>query len=103
MYLQLGMTGINIPSPAMQNPVNGYNLGYNINQSNFKGDFHLLFKQEQYLKLWLSAPYIINCTQANFEPYNNQSLVVPDVVPAEQALENALYTLGDKYDITSMI
>lgn len=80
------------------NPVNGYNLNYNINQSNFKGDFTYYLNRNNTLNFGLSSIYY-KLHSGDFEPYNNQSLIVPDVVPAEQALESALY-LGDKYDIT---
>ena len=81
-----------------ENPVNGYNLNYNINQSNFKADFTYYLNQKNTLDFGLSSIYY-KLNPGNFEPYNNQSLIAPDVVPAEQALESALY-LGDKYDIT---
>jgi len=81
------------------NPINGYNLNYNINQSNFKTDFTYYLNRKNTVTFGLSSIYY-KLNPGNFEPYNTQSLVVPDVVPAEQALESALY-LGDKYDITS--
>ncbi|MHB8206320.1 TonB-dependent receptor [Mucilaginibacter sp.] len=81
-----------------ENPVNGYNLSYNINQSNFKTDFTYYLNRKNTLDFGLSSIYY-KLNPGNFEPYNNQSLVVPDIVPTEQALESALY-LGDKYDIT---
>ena len=80
------------------NPVNGYNLNYNINQSNFKADFTYYLNRNNTLDFGVSSIYY-KLHSGNFEPYNNQSLVVPDVVPAEQALESALY-FGDKYDVT---
>jgi hypothetical protein len=80
------------------NPINGYNLNYNINQSNIKADFTYYINRNNTINFGLSSIYY-KLHSGNFEPYNNQSLVAPDVVPAEQALESALY-LGDKYDVT---
>jgi len=79
-------------------PINGYNLNYNINQSNLKADFTYYLNRKNTVNFGFSSIYY-KLNEGNFEPYNNQSLVAPDVVPAEQALESALY-LGDKYDIT---
>ncbi|MDB5158645.1 MAG: TonB-dependent receptor, partial [Mucilaginibacter sp.] len=79
-------------------PVNGYNLNYNINQSNFKADFTYYLNRKNTVNFGLSSTYY-KLHSGNFEPYNDQSLIAPDVVPAEQALESALY-IGDKYDLT---
>lgn len=81
-----------------QNPVNGYTLNYNINQSNLKYDFTYYLNRKNTIDFGLSSIYY-KLHSGNEQPYNDNSLVVPDVVPAEQALESALY-LGDKYDIT---
>ena len=81
-----------------ENPVNGYNLNYNINQSNFKADFTYYINRKNTISFGLSSIYY-KFHEGDFEPYNNQSLIAPEVIPAEQALESALY-LGDKYDIT---
>ena len=81
-----------------QNPINGYKLNYNINQSNLKYDFTYYVTRKNTIDFGLSSIYY-KLHSGDEQPYNNNSLVVPDVVPAEQALESALY-LGDKYDIT---
>jgi len=79
-------------------PINGYNLNYNINQSNLKADFTYYLNRKNTVDFGFSSIYY-KLNPGNFEPYNNASLIVPDVVPAEQALESALY-FGDKYDVT---
>jgi len=83
------------------NPVNGYTLNYNINQSNFKYDFTYYLNSKNTLDFGLSSIYY-KLNPGAEEPFNNNSLVAPDVVPAEQALESAIY-LGDKYDLTSKL
>lgn len=80
------------------NPVNGYDLNYNINQSNFKADFTYYVNPKNTIDFGVSSIYY-KLHSGDLEPYNNKSLVAPDVVPAEQALESALY-FGDKYDFT---
>jgi len=80
------------------NPVNGYDLNYNINQSNLKVDFTYYVNPKNTIDFGLSSIYY-KLHSGDLEPYNNKSLIAPDVVPAEQALESALY-FGDKYDLT---
>jgi outer membrane receptor protein involved in Fe transport len=79
-------------------PINGYTLNYNVNQSNFKTDFTYYLNPKNTITFGVSSIYY-KLHSGDFEPYNNTSLVAPDVVPAEQALESALY-LGDKYNVT---
>jgi hypothetical protein len=80
------------------NPVDGYKLNYNINQSNFKTDFTYYVTRKNTIDFGVSSIYY-KLHSGNEEPYNDKSLITPDVVPAEQALESAVY-FGDKYDIT---
>ena len=80
------------------NVVNGYKLNYNINQSSIKADFTYYTNPKNTIDFGFSSIYY-KLHSGNFEPYNDRSLVAPDVVPAEQALESALY-FGDKYDFT---
>jgi len=81
------------------NPVNGYDLAFNVNQTNFKADFTYYVSNNHTISFGLnSVLYKIN--PGTFEPDGSQSLVLPQVVSPEQALESALY-LGDKYDVTA--
>jgi len=80
------------------NIVNGYKLNYNINQSSIKADFTYYTNPKNTIDFGFSSIYY-KLHSGNFEPYNDKSLEAPDVVPAEQALESALY-FGDKYDFT---
>jgi len=81
------------------NPVNGYDLGFNITQSNFKADFTYYLSNKHTINFGLSSIYY-NVNPGTFEPDGAQSLVLPQVVAPEQALESALY-LGDKYDVST--
>ena len=79
-------------------PVNGYNLDYNINQSNLKYDFTYYINRKNTISFGLSSIYY-KLNPGDFQPFNTKSLVAPQIVPAQQALESGLY-VGDKYDIT---
>jgi hypothetical protein len=83
------------------NPVNGYDLDFKINQSNAKLDYTYYVNPKNTIDFGVSSIYY-QLHPGTFEPDGAQSLVVPQVVPAEQALESAIY-LGDKYDITSKL
>ncbi len=83
---------------SSQNPVNAYKLGFDINQSNVKADFTYYANPKNTIDFGLSS-ILYKLNPGNFEPNGSKSLVTPNVVPAERALESALY-LGDKYDIT---
>ncbi|HEY8930169.1 MAG TPA: carboxypeptidase-like regulatory domain-containing protein [Mucilaginibacter sp.] len=81
------------------NPVNAYDLGFNINQSNFKADFTYYLNNKHTLNFGLSS-ILYKVNPGTFEPNGPKSLIAPDVIDPEKGLENALY-LGDKYDVTS--
>jgi hypothetical protein len=86
----------NVSSTA--NPVNAYKLNFAIKQTNFKADFNYYLNPKNTVNFGLSSIYY-NLNPGDNEPNGASSLVLPDKVPAEQALESALY-LGDKYDVT---
>jgi hypothetical protein len=86
----------NVSSTA--NPVDGYKLNFAVNQTNFKADFTYYLNSKNTIDFGLSSIYY-KLNPGDFEPNGIKSLVVPDAVPLEQALESALY-IGDKYDIT---
>ncbi len=80
------------------NPVTAYKLNFEVKQYDFKADFNYYLNPKNTINFGLSSiNYHLN--PGDNEPNGARSLVLPDVVPAEQALESALY-LGDKYDIT---
>lgn len=80
------------------NPVNAYDLGFSINQSNFKSDFTYYLDNKHTLNFGLSS-ILYKENPGTFEPNDARSLISPDVVPSEKALESALY-FGDKFDVT---
>jgi hypothetical protein len=80
------------------NPITAYKLNFDVKQTDFKADFNYYLNSKNTVDFGLSSIYY-NLNPGDNEPNGAKSLVLPDVVPAEQALESALY-LGDKYDIT---
>ncbi|QEM06249.1 TonB-dependent receptor plug domain-containing protein [Mucilaginibacter rubeus] len=83
---------------SADNPVNAYKLNFDINQSNFKTDFTYYLNRKNTVDFGLSSIYY-KLHPGNFQPLGAQSLVAPDVIATQQALESALY-LGDKFDVT---
>ncbi len=81
------------------NPVNGYDLSSNIGQANFKADFTYYLSSKHTINFGLSSILYSN-NAGSFEPDGTGSLVVPQVIATEQALESALY-LGDKFDVST--
>jgi len=79
-------------------PVRGYDLSFNINQTYFKTDFTYYLSSKHTIDFGVSLMYY-KLHPGTYEPDGVGSLTVPQVVPAEQALESAVY-LGDHYDIT---
>lgn len=86
----------NISSDA--NPVNAYRLAFDISQANGKADFTWYLHSKHTLDFGASAiRYTLH--PGSYQPDKGQSLVVPDVVPAEQALESAVY-LSDRFTVS---
>ncbi len=80
------------------NPVDAYKVNFSVKQTNFKADFNYYLNTKNTLNFGLSSIYY-TLNPGDDEPNGSKSLVAPDAVPVEQALESALY-LGDKYDVT---
>lgn len=81
------------------NPVNGYQLNFNINQSSLKYDLVYTLGAKHKLNMGLSSIHY-KLRPGSFTPFGQESLVTEDVVPAEQALESAIY-IGDQFDVSN--
>lgn len=86
---------------AAQNPVNAFKLGFNINQQYLRTDFTLSAGYKHTITAGFNTNYY-KLHPGSFEPNNVQSLVKRNLVPAEQAVESALY-LGDQYTVTEKL
>lgn len=83
---------------SSENPINAYRLKFSIGQTNLKADFNYYLTHKNTFNFGVSSIYY-RLNPGDYEPYNDKSLVVPNTVAAEQALESAMY-FGDKMDIT---
>jgi len=86
----------NVTSTA--NPIDAYKLDFGIAQYNFRADFTYYVNPKNTIDFGLSSIYY-KMNPGEEVGNGSKSLVVPQIVPQEQASENAAY-LGDKYDIT---
>lgn len=80
-----------------KNKVNAYRLSFDVNQVNLKTDFTYFVNSRHSLDFGLGTiRYKLH--PGSYEPVNG-SQVVPDVVPAEQAEETAVY-LADRFTVS---
>ncbi|HRQ18409.1 MAG TPA: TonB-dependent receptor plug domain-containing protein [Agriterribacter sp.] len=84
-----------------ENPVNAYTMKFDINQTNFKLHFNYFVNSKHTLDFGLNSIYY-TLHPGSFGPRNEKSLVAPEKVNAEHALESAVY-VTEKYNITSAL
>ena len=78
-------------------PINGYKLGFDINQLNFRADYNYKLNFQHDINFGItSIKYLLN--PGTFTPQGNASLVVPNILKSEKALQSAVY-FGDSYSI----
>jgi hypothetical protein len=82
-------------------PLNAYKLNFDINQGYFKAHFNYYRSSLHTIDFGLNSIYY-KLHPGSYQPAGAKSLVVPDEVPAEQALESALY-VNDRYNITNSL
>ncbi|HVM86723.1 MAG TPA: TonB-dependent receptor [Puia sp.] len=80
------------------NPVNAYKLSFDVNQYNFRADLNYNLNTANAVDFGISSIFY-KLHPGSYLPEGSQSLVVPNVLQPEQALENALY-LGDKITLS---
>ena len=80
------------------NSTNAFKLAFDINQLNFRSDFSYSPGVKHLLKFGLTSIYY-KLSPGTLGPNSSQSLVTPDELETEQALESALY-IGDEYTLT---
>ena len=72
------------------NVVNAFKLNFDIRQLHSKVDF-VYYKNQQHTFDFGVSTQLYKLSPGSFKPFSNESLVIPDVVDAEQALESGLY------------
>ena len=80
-------------------PLSAFNLKFSINQSYFRGDFTYAPGNKHLISYGLNTIYY-KLYPGAYLPEDEKSIVVPNIVPPEQALESAVY-FGDQYLVNS--
>jgi hypothetical protein len=96
--LSLGVDQYDYSMSSDQVAVNAFKLAFSINQKHFRTEFNYNPDNKHAFTFGLQSIYY-KTHPGSFETNLPQSLVAPTTVPAEQAVESALY-IGDKYRIT---
>ena len=86
---------------SYDNKVNAFKLGFSINQDYFRADFNYAPNNRHVFSYGFNTIYY-KLHPGSFTPSDGQSLVTPNILPSEQALESALY-VGDQYSVTSKL
>ena len=73
-------------------------MGFDINQTYFKAHFNYFLNNSHNIDFGLNSIYY-KMNPGYFNPDSKESLVVPDQIAKEQALESALY-VNDRYNIS---
>src|SRR5450755_4781291 len=92
-----GIDDYNYSITSTLNLINAYKLSFKITQYNFRGDFTYNLNSIHTLDFGVSSIYY-KLYPGSLDPQGSKSLVVPDHVPTEQALESAAY-LGDRINL----
>lgn len=94
-----GYDNYNYEIESEKNPVNAYSLGFDINQAYFRTHVNYFINSKHTVEFGLNS-VLYKLHPGNYAPVGKESLVVPQTMQAEQALESALY-LSDKYNINN--
>jgi hypothetical protein len=78
--------------------VNAYKLSFEMNQVYFRADFNYIPNNKHTITYGLNTAYY-QLHPGDLSPDGSKSLVVPNSLPREQALESAVY-LGDQYTVS---
>ncbi|HEY0355077.1 MAG TPA: TonB-dependent receptor [Flavisolibacter sp.] len=80
------------------NKINAYTLDFDISQYNFKSDLTYSLNSKHSIDFGLNTlRYTLH--PGSFTPRGSASLVTPDIVSPEQAMESALY-VSDRFNVT---
>jgi len=83
---------------STRNPVNAFALGYNLNQGGAQADFTYYHSAKHTFDFGASSLLYVTAP-GRLAPEGSASLVVPDVLATERALESALY-FSDRFEVT---
>jgi hypothetical protein len=80
------------------NPVNAFNMDFNIQQTNGKIDFSYFPSAKHTINAGVST-IRYSLSPGNLQPRGAESLIIPDVLQSEQGMESGIYA-GDQFEIT---
>ncbi len=83
------------------NPANAFDLSYTIDQLNAKADFNYFLSSRHTIGFGTGVVHY-KLAPGSLQPVGNESLVVPDVLQNEQALESSVY-IGDNFEVTPQL
>lgn len=80
------------------NPLNAFELKYRIDQVNARAEFNYYMSQRHSISFGINSTHY-KLSPGNLLPLGAASLVVPDILQREQAVESAIY-IGDQFEIS---
>jgi hypothetical protein len=99
--LTASYSGYDYAINSTQNSVNAFNLSYTIDQLNTKADFNYFLNSKHTLGFGIGSIHY-KLAPGSLQPTGSESLVVPNVLQNEQALESSVY-LGDNFEVTPQL
>jgi len=90
-------SGYDYTISSSNNPVNAFDLSYSIKQVQGKVDFNYFLNAKHTINFGVGA-IRYQLSPGTLTPGGEESLIIPDVLQNEQAIESAIY-LGDNFEI----
>ncbi|MCL2738864.1 MAG: TonB-dependent receptor [Bacteroidales bacterium] len=101
MTLTTGYDGYGHSVEAKANPLNAYDMRFNLEQYFIKAHADLLIHEKHNLGYGLNGVYYL-LSPGSFMPKGAESIVIPDVIDRERGLELALF-VSDKWDVSDKL
>ena len=98
MVLSVAYDKYNYHTQDTTNASMGYDMAFTLQQTSLKADFTTRLNSKHKLNFGLNAFYYF-LDPGSYQPFDERSLVVPDKLQREQAVETAVY-LSDTWDIS---
>lgn len=86
---------------SKQNKINAFTFDYRVRQYQAKTDFNYILNEQHTIHTGLSS-ILYNLKPGSYLPSGPESIVNPDVLESEQALENAAY-IGDHFEVNNKL
>lgn len=99
--LSANYSGYDYAIEADNNPVNAFELSYQLKQKNVKADFFYYLNQKHTLNFGAGS-ILYSLSPGSLTPLGSESIVTPDKLQNEQASENAVY-IGEQFELNSRL